>query len=108
MGRGNSNPRVEERAPGVDDLDALFRELDEKPAAVSAERRRRTTERAGRLFLVTGVALVGGGFLTALILRDPGSFLTLFLTVNVAAVLCIAAGALLLPEKSGPHGSTRL
>lgn len=100
--RGGPNRSVEGRAIREEDLDALFRELDEEPAAALVERKRRARGTAGRAFMAAGVVLIVGGFLAALLVRSPGAFLSVVLAVNVAAVLCVAVGVLLLPEKAAP------
>ena len=87
-----------------DALDALFRELDEEPAAWLAERARAKRAGAGRVVMGIGVVLIGVGLLAIPFLGDPRTFLPLFLTVNVAAVACVIAGLLLLPEKPEPFG----
>ncbi len=86
------------------DLDALFRELDEEPAAVFAERKRRARGIASGALMAAGAVLIGVGFLSILLVPAPGPFLGVFLAVNVAAVLCIVMALLLLPEPPKPSG----
>ncbi len=109
-------------------LDALFLELEGEPEMAFDRRRRDTDADAGkvasdrsssglsertrpargtaaRVLLVTGLFLIAGGFLAAMTVRSPGGSVFPFLTLNAAAVLCITAAVLLLPEKSKPRGS---
>ena len=103
-GGPRGRPEGEDDAARKEALDALFRELDEDPAALLAERARAKRAGAGRVVMGIGVVLIGVGLLAIPFLGDPGTFLPLFLTVNVAAVACVLAGLLLLPEKPKPFG----
>ena len=80
-------------------VDALFRELEEDPAVPLFARR------AGRILLGTGLVLSVVGFLAMLGVQAPDQLLSWVLGVNILAVLCVAAGILLLPESSPPSPS---
>ncbi len=98
-------PSGVERGPTREkDLDALFRELDEEPAAVLAERKRRARGVTSGALMATGAVLIGVGFLYLRLVPAPGPFLSVFMAVNVAAVTCIIAAVLLLPEPPKPSG----
>ena len=112
-----------EAAPetGTRELDALFRELDEEPARPDVtgpvgshaaagpaglnrarsvrSARERVMARAGPVLMATGIALIAGGLLA---LRVS---LPLSLALNVASLLLVVLGVLLLPEGSGRRGS---
>ena len=90
-----TDPRQEER------LDALFRELDEDPPVPGRPRR------VGIALLGLGLVLVAVGFLGAALARSPILSWSVVLGVNVLAVLCVAAGVLLLPERPAPDPPNR-
>ena len=106
-GGARARPEGEGRAAREDDLDALFRGWDEGPAPVPAGPEGRQRAGAGLVVLGIGVVLIGIGFLAIPFLGDPQAFLPVFLTVNVAAVACVAAGLLLLPQPSKPSLGSR-
>jgi len=76
-------------------VDALFRELEENPAFLLLKRR------VGHILLGTGLVLIVVGFLAMMWVKAP-ELLSLLLGVNVLAVLCVAAGIILLPESPTP------
>jgi hypothetical protein len=76
---------------------ALFRDLEENPAALLLRRR------VGHILLGTGLALIVVGFLAMVGVKAPELLLSLALGINVLAVLCVAAGILLLPEGPTPN-----
>ena len=77
-------------------VDALFRELEKDPAVLLLERR------VGPILLGTGLVLIVVGFIATLWVKAPELLLSLVLGINVLAVLCVAAGILLLPERTTP------
>ena len=77
-------------------LDALFRELEESPQAAAGR------GNAGYVLLGIGLVLGGVGFSLALASPTPEMFLSLALPLNVLAVICAAAGVLLIPESPEP------
>ena len=78
-------------------VDALFRELEKDPATLLLERR------VGHVLLGTGLVLIVVGFLAMVWVKTPELLLSLVLGINVLAVLCVAAGVLLLPERPTPR-----
>ena len=54
------------------------------------------------VLLGTGLVLIVVGFIATLWVKAPELLLSLVLGINVLAVLCVAAGILLLPERTTP------
>ncbi len=73
-------------------LDALFRDLD------GSREERFSRRTAGYLLLGTGLVLIVAGSLGAVAAKASALLTSLVLAVNALAVLCVAAGLLLLPE----------
>ncbi len=109
--------RIDPHGTPEPDLDALFRELDEeavrgvdgrqhgfrdaagpvvpgRPEGSFRSRRGGVADRAGPVLMVTGIALIAGAFLAL------GISLSLFLALNLASLLLIGLGLLLLPNGS--------
>ena len=77
-------------------VDALFRELEKDPVVLLLKRR------VGPILLGMGLVLILVGLLAIVWVQAPELLLSWVLGVNVLAVLCVAAGILLLPERSTP------
>ena len=96
---GSSEPQDAD-GPFVDDarreayLEALFRDLEEDFVPRTRGGRR------AYLLLGAGFALIGVALVATLQVPSAEVYLSFVLGVNVLAVLCVAAGILLLPERS--------
>jgi len=82
-------------------LEALFRELG------GGFSDRTLVRRIAWILLGSGLVLVGVGLAGAVVIRAPELFLSLILAVNILAVLCVAVGILLLPERPTPGPPAR-
>ena len=81
-------------------VDALFRELEKDSAILLLKRR------VGHILLGMGLVLIPVGLLATVGIQAPELLLSWALGVNVLAVLCVAAGILLLPERPPPSPSS--